>query len=124
MIKTIVIIEDNPLNLKLFIETLKTIPNVQIFSETRGDEGFELLKKIQADVVILDIQLPGMSGQEICINLKRMKEYKNSTIIAVTASNLKYTNLENDNAGFNKIIAKPIDVLKFRREIARIINNK
>jgi len=66
MTKNVYVIEDNEKNMKLFRAILKLIPDVVIFEETRGDLGLELIKSGNPDLVILDIQLPEMSGIDIC----------------------------------------------------------
>ena len=76
MIKSVYVIEDNEKNMKLFRAILKMIPDIEIFEETRGDLGLELIKSGNPDLIILDIQLPEMSGIELCTELRKIDHFK------------------------------------------------
>jgi two-component system cell cycle response regulator DivK len=114
MTKKVYIIEDNEKNMKLFLAILKLIPNIEIYSEMRGDLGLELIKKGDPDLIILDIQLPELSGIDICVELRKMEKFKNLPIIAVTSFAMKGDKERILQAGFNEYIAKPIKVAEFR----------
>ena len=89
MNKNVYIIEDNEKNMKLFRAILKLIPGISIFEEIRGDSGLELIKNGDPDLVILDIQLPEISGIEICNELRKMEKFDSVPIIAVTSFAMK-----------------------------------
>ncbi|MHA1196156.1 MAG: response regulator [Promethearchaeota archaeon] len=112
--KKIYVIEDNEKNMKLFRAILKLIPDVEIYEETRGDLGFELIKSGEPDLIILDIQLPELDGVEICKKLRKIEKFKNVPMIAVTSFAMKGDKERILNAGFNEYISKPIRVQKFR----------
>ncbi|MHA1677715.1 MAG: response regulator [Promethearchaeota archaeon] len=112
--KKIYVIEDNEKNMKLFRAILKLIPDVEIYEETRGDLGFELIKSGEPDLIILDIQLPELDGVEICKQLRKIEKFKNVPMIAVTSFAMKGDKERILNAGFNEYISKPIRVQKFR----------
>jgi len=113
-LKKIYVIEDNEKNMKLFRAILKLIPDVEIYEETRGDLGFELIKSGEPDLIILDIQLPELDGVEICKKLRKIEKFKNVPMIAVTSFAMKGDKERILNAGFNEYISKPIRVQKFR----------
>jgi len=100
--------------MKLFRAILKLIPDVEIYEETRGDLGFELIKSGEPDLIILDIQLPELDGVEICKQLRKIEKFKNVPMIAVTSFAMKGDKERILNAGFNEYISKPIRVQKFR----------
>ncbi len=112
--KKIYVIEDNEKNMKLFRAILKLIPDVEIYEETRGDLGFELIKSGEPDLIILDIQLPELDGVEICKKLRKIEKFKNVPMIAVTSFAMKGDKERILNAGFNEYISKPIRVQEFR----------
>ena len=113
--KNVYVVEDNEKNMKLFRAILKLIPDIEIFEETRGDLGFELIKSGNADLIILDIQLPEMNGIEICTELRKMEKYKKTPLIAVTSFAMKGDKEHIMAAGFNNYLSKPIKVQEFRK---------
>jgi len=117
MTKNVYVIEDNEKNMKLFRAILKLIPDVVIFEETRGDLGLELIKSGNPDLVILDIQLPEMSGIDICTELRRIENFKEIPIVAVTSFAMKGDKERILSAGFNEYISKPIKVKEFREMV-------
>jgi len=114
MVKHVYVIEDNEKNMKLFKAILNLIDDIEIHDETRGDTGLELIKSGNPDIIILDIQLPEMSGIDICKELRKIEEYKEIPIIAVTSFAMKGDEERIMAAGFNKYISKPIKVAEFR----------
>jgi len=117
MTKNVYVIEDNEKNMKLFRAILKLIPDVVIFEETRGDLGLESIKSGNPDLVILDIQLPEMSGIDICTELRRIEIFKEIPIVAVTSFAMKGDKERILSAGFNEYISKPIKVKEFREMV-------
>lgn len=114
MTKNVYVVEDNEKNMKLFRAILKLIPGIEIFEETRGDTGLELIKTNDPDLIILDIQLPEISGIEICVELRKIEKFKETPIIAVTSFAMKGDKDRILSAGFNEYISKPIRVNEFR----------
>lgn len=121
MTKKIYVIEDNEKNMSLFTAILKTIPGIEIITETRGDKGLELIKNGDPDLIILDIQLPGMNGIEICKELRKMERFSKLPIIAVTAFTMKGDQETILAAGFSQYISKPIRVIQFKDVIAHYL---
>jgi len=117
MAKNVYVVEDNEKNMKLFRAILKLIPGIKIFEETRGDTGLELIKTNDPDLIILDIQLPEISGIEICVELRKIEKFKETPIIAVTSFAMKGDKDRILSAGFNEYISKPIRVNEFRNLI-------
>jgi len=103
--------------MKLFRAILKLIPEVEIFEETRGDLGLELVKSGNPNLVILDIQLPEISGIDICTELRKIEKFKKIPIIAVTSFAMKGDRERILSAGFNEYISKPIKVKEFREMV-------
>jgi CheY-like chemotaxis protein len=112
--KNVYVVEDNEKNMKLFRAILKLIPDIEIFEETRGDLGFELIKSGNPDLVILDIQLPEKNGIEICSDLRKIEKFKDTPIIAVTSFAMKGDKERILDAGFTQYTSKPIKVKEFR----------
>ncbi|TXT67646.1 MAG: Polar-differentiation response regulator DivK [Promethearchaeota archaeon] len=121
MIKNVYIIEDNTKNMKLFKAILKLIPNIQIFSETRGDLGLELIKSGDPDLIILDIQLPEISGIDIAKELRKIDKFKDVPIIAVTSFAMKGDKERILEVGINEYVPKPIKVQEFRELVKSML---
>ena len=122
MAKKIYVVEDNEKNMKLFKAVLNTIPDIEILAETHGTRAFEKIKENCPDLIILDIQLPEMSGIDICTELRKIEKYKDTPIIAVTSFAMKGDKERIMNAGFNDYISKPINIQSFRETIQNIIS--
>ncbi len=121
MTKNVYVVEDNEKNMKLFRAILKLIPDVEIFEETRGDLGLELVKSGNPDLVILDIQLPEISGIDICTELRKSDQFKEIPIIAVTSFAMKGDKERILSAGFNEYVSKPIKVNDFRELVKKYL---
>jgi two-component system cell cycle response regulator DivK len=121
MPKKVYLVEDNAKNMKLFHAILKLIPDIEIFSETRGDLGLELIKSGDPDLIILDIQLPDISGIEIAKKVRSIERFKNIPMIAVTSFAMRGDKERILSAGFDKYISKPIRVQKFRELVKSIL---
>jgi len=122
MVKKVYVVEDNEKNMKLFKAILKLIPDLEIFTETRGDLGLELIKSGDPDLIILDIQLPEISGLDMTRELRKIDRFKNVPIIAVTSFAMKGDKERILEAGVDKYVPKPIKVKDFRELIKRTIS--
>ena len=122
MTKDIYVIEDNEKNVKLFRAILNLLRDVQIIEETRRDLGFELIKSGNPDLIILDIQLPEMSGTDICSELRKIEKFKTIPIIAVTSFAMKGDKERILSAGFDEYVSKPIKVNEFRKIVEKFLN--
>ena len=121
MNKNILIIEDNELNLKLIRKLLK-IDNYQIFEAVDAESGIKMAQAHQPDLILMDIQLPGMSGLEATKVLKKKASFENTPIIALTAHAMKGDEKKALEAGCDGYITKPIDTRKFRKQIVEFFN--
>src|SRR5262249_11444656 len=86
--KTVLVIEDNELNMKLFHDLLRTRGHT-VLQAREGTSGFELARQHRPDLILMDIQLPGVSGLVVAGWIKEDAELKSIPIIAVTAMAMK-----------------------------------
>ena len=121
MSKKIYIVEDNEKNMELFIALLETLPDLKIFTATKGKEGLELIKSGNPDIIILDIQLPDISGTEICKELRKIERFKTTPIIAVSSLAMKGDKEMIMEAGFDYYTSKPIMIKDFREFIQNLL---
>jgi CheY-like chemotaxis protein len=115
--KKIYIVEDNLKNLKLFKAVLNQLEEVELYTETRGELGLELIKSGDPDLIILDIKLPEISGIDIIKELQKIEKFKETPIIAVTSYALKGDKEKILEAGFTEYISKPIKIKAFKHVI-------
>ncbi len=121
MSKQIYIVEDNEKNMELFIAVLETLPDLKIFTATKGKEGLELIKSGNPDIIILDIQLPDISGTEICKELRKIERFKTTPIIAVSSLAMKGDKEMIMEAGFDNYMSKPLIIKDFRESIQNLL---
>ncbi|KPA17182.1 diguanylate cyclase [Candidatus Magnetomorum sp. HK-1] len=120
-IKTILIIEDNKLNLKL-IRTILLISNFKVLEAENAEEGFQILKDHRPDIILMDIQLPGMDGLTATRRIKSSEEYKDIPVIALTAKAMADDEQKALDAGCDGYIIKPIDTRGFISTLTSSIN--
>jgi len=120
-VATIIIVEDQPDNLKL-LTTLLTIKGHQVIGLPNGDRLAEIVRTHQPapHLVLLDIQLPGRDGYALLEELKGLPE-RSWKVVALTAYALPDDRARASAAGFDGYITKPIDVRTFPAEVARYL---
>ncbi|MGE4372767.1 MAG: response regulator [Xanthobacter sp.] len=112
MAKTVMIVEDNELNMKLFHDLLEAHGYRTV--ETRsGVEAVELAREHRPDLIIMDIQLPEISGLDVTRNLKADPELRAIPVVAVTAFAMKGDEERIRAGGCEAYLSKPISVMKF-----------
>jgi CheY-like chemotaxis protein len=118
---TVLYIEDNPANLRLVEQILSSRTNVNMISAPEPNLGLELAYTKLPDLILLDLNLPGMSGFEVLKKLKENESTKNIPVFAVSA-NAMITDIEKGmDAGFDDYITKPVDVKTFIVSITKIL---
>ena len=118
--KTVLIVEDNELNMKLFNDLLEAQGYITI--QTRdGMDALRLAHERRPDLVIMDIQLPEVSGLDVTRQLKQDNDLKSIPIIAVTAFAMKGDEEKIREGGCEDYIAKPISVTKFLETVQKYL---
>jgi CheY-like chemotaxis protein len=117
---TILVIDDNPVNLKLASEVLRSAGHDVIRAED-AEEALQLLQTTMPQLVLTDISLPGMSGLELTRQLKTDPRYAHLPVVALTASAMKGDEAKILAAGCDAYIAKPLDTRQLASQITRIL---
>ena len=112
MAKTVLIVEDNELNMKLFHDLLEAHGYATVGTRN-GIEALDLARKHRPDLVLMDIQLPEVSGLEVTKWLKDDPELKGIPVVAVTAFAMKGDEERILEGGCEAYLSKPIAVGKF-----------
>ena len=120
MAKTILIIEDNDLNMKLFADLLQA-QGYGVLQSGEGVHGFALAREHRPDLVVMDIQLPAISGLEVTRWLKEDPALADIPVVAVTAFAMKGDETRILEGGCEAYIAKPISVAAFLGTIRRLL---
>ncbi len=120
MSKKILIVEDNDLNLKLFRDLLEA--NGYTTYETKeGIEAISLTRNIQPDLIVMDIQLPEISGLDITRKIKADRDIAHIPVIAVTAFAMRDDEEKIMAAGCEAYLSKPIAIDDFLSTIRRFL---
>jgi two-component system, cell cycle response regulator DivK len=123
MAKTVLIVEDNELNMKLFNDLLES-RGCLIIQTRNGVEAVELARKHRPDLILLDIQLPEVSGLQVTQWLKDDEELRPIPVIAITAFAMKGDEEKIRQGGCEAYLSKPISVVKFFETIDSFLADK
>ena len=118
--KSVLIVEDNDLNMKLFNDLLEA-HGYSTLQTKDGVEALRLARQHRPDLILMDIQLPEVSGLEVTKWLKEDDDLRTIPVIAVTAFAMKGDEEKIRNGGCEAYIAKPISVAGFMRTIERLL---
>src|ERR1700747_1448175 len=114
--KTVLIVEDNELNMKLFNDLLEAHGYYTLQTKD-GVEALRMARTHRPDLILMDIQLPEVSGLEVTKWLKEDDDLRTIPIIAVTAFAMKGDEQKIRDGGCEAYIAKPISVASFMRTV-------
>ncbi len=112
MTKRVLIVEDNELNMKLFDDLLQA-HNYGTIKTRDGRNVLEIARKEKPDLILMDIQLPEVSGLEVTQWLKADEELRSIPVIAVTAFAMKGDEDKIREGGCEDYISKPISIVDF-----------
>ena len=120
---TILVIEDNIKNLKL-VKALLKMEEYTVLETDTAESGLDLARKHQPDLILMDIQLPGMDGLEATRIAKADDSIKHIPIVAITSYAMEGDRGKSIEAGCDGYITKPIDTRSFLGEISEYIGSK
>lgn len=120
MTKTVLVVEDNELNMKLFHDLLEA-HGIQTVETRNGNEVLSIARAQKPDLILMDIQLPEVSGLDVTRWLKDDPELKHIPVIAVTAFAMKGDEQKIREGGCEDYISKPISVTHFMEVIRKYL---
>lgn len=115
--ETILLVEDNAVNRDL-IQFLLESQGYQVREAATAEEAFEILRTERPDLIVMDIQLPGMDGLEATKKLKENPATRDIPVVAVTSYAMKEDRESAAAAGCAGYITKPIDKTTFLQQVA------
>jgi two-component system cell cycle response regulator DivK len=117
--KTVLVVEDNDINMRLFHDMLEA-RGYNVLQATDGTEGWRMAREHRPDLILMDIQLPGISGLEVTKRLKADETLKSIPVIAITAFAMDGDEARIREGGCDAYIAKPISVVSFLQTVERL----
>jgi two-component system cell cycle response regulator len=119
--QTILVVEDNPTNLKL-IKSLLGIGKYEVFEAMDALTGIQLAQLHKPDLILMDIQLPGMDGLTATRELKKDPALKDIPVVAITAHAMQGDDKKALDAGCTGYITKPLDTRSFMEKIPQFLD--
>ena len=118
----ILIVEDNDKNLKLVRDVLQ-VKGYATIEAVNAEDGLVLARERKPDLILMDIQLPGMNGIEALGVLRAEPATATIPVVAVTASVMAQDRNKITEAGFDAYIGKPINLKEFLDTVRRVLEN-
>lgn len=116
----ILVAEDNLINQKLMLDVLSMLG----YKATASNNGFEVIESLAKksyDLILMDIQMPGMSGEETMLKVREMLGKKSPKIIAVTAYAMENDREKYLEKGMDGYLSKPFRIEELKNEILRVM---
>lgn len=114
-------VEDNPSNVEVIAAYLAQFPHVRLRTAGDGVRGLDLARAHRPDVILLDIRLPGRDGYEVLADLRADPQLRSTPVIALSADAMPYDIQRGLNAGFDRYLAKPVDLLELLRNLQELL---
>ena len=114
--KTVLVVEDNELNMKL-VRSLLQIRNYGVLEAVDAETGIQLTRKHQPDLVLMDVQLPGIDGLKATQIIKGDPALKDIPVVALTSYAMQGDEEKAVKAGCTGYITKPLDTKAFLETI-------
>ena len=120
--ESILIVDDNPVNMKL-VRVLLVSEGYNVRTAADAEQALQILADFHPELILMDIQLPGIDGLELTRRLKSNPATKDIMIVALTAYAMKGDEQRMFEAGCDGYIAKPIDTRTLPIDIKRYLTN-
>jgi len=112
----VLLVEDHPTDLKLLSAVLQSSGH-RVYEKCSAEQALEEIKRRKPEVILLDLNLPGMDGLALARRLKQDAATKHIPIVAITAAYEQFTRDEAMAAGCDAYIAKPVDTRKLSEQL-------
>ncbi len=119
--KTVLVVEDNDINMKLLHDVLE-VHGYNVLQAKDGMEGWRIAREHRPDLILMDIQLPSISGLEATKRLKADETLKSIPVIAITAFAMAGDKEKFLEGGCDAYIPKPISLPNFLQTVERFAN--
>ena len=117
----VVYIEDNPSNIAFMQGVMDELPRVRLIAVPNAEVGIEVVRDVLPQVVLMDINLPGMSGYDATRLLKEWPETKHIPVIALTAAAMLGDRKRMNEVGFHRYLTKPVKVAELLETLEELL---
>lgn len=114
----VIVVEDNPLNMELVVEML-TAFGFEVETAVNGEDAVKMAEKKVYDLIVMDIELPGMDGVAATRIIRSKPGYEHTPAIALTAYSMKGDRERFLAEGFDEYVPKPVDVTAFMKVLEK-----
>lgn len=121
--KTVLVIEDNDLNMEIVVAALE-LCNYEVLQATNAETGIELARTHLPDLILMDIQLPGMDGYAATRLIKEDPAIKDIPVVALTAYAMKKDQEKAYQAGCTGYISKPFSLKPFMEAVKGYLGDR
>jgi len=118
---TVLYVEDDITNIIIVEQLINLKKNITLITAHTGEEGLDLIYSKKPDLILLDINLPDISGLSIVTELKQKKEYKSVPVLALSANAMTDDLQKGKEAGFDGYLLKPIDFEEFNKMLDKFL---
>ena len=115
--RTLLYVEDNPANMKMVEQLIARYPDIRLETAVNGALGIELARAVRPNVILMDINLPGISGVEALKILREDPATAHIPVVAISANAMPHDIEKGLEAGFFRYITKPIKVKEFMKTL-------
>jgi CheY-like chemotaxis protein len=117
----VIYIEDNPSNIAFMYDLVEDLPSVELLTAPTAEIGLELIRAHRPKVVIMDINLPGMSGFDAVQRLRDWPETQHIPVIGLSAAALLKDTARAKEAGFYRYLTKPVKVAELTKVLEELL---
>ncbi len=121
VVHTVVYVEDNPSNIAFMRDLMEDLPSVELLTAPTAEIGLALIRGRLPSVVIMDINLPGISGFDAVTQLRTWPETKHIPVIGLSAAALTKDTLRAQDAGFERYLTKPVRVAELTTALEELL---
>ena len=114
-------IEDNPVNLLVMQAMIARIPKLEMISADDGAPGLEMALRAQPDLILTDIQMPGMDGFELLRRLREHEATRAIPVVAISADAMPDAVARGKSAGFVEYLTKPVQMDALHEVVQRLL---
>ncbi|CAN5211337.1 hypothetical protein BH10PSE1_BH10PSE1_26250 [soil metagenome] len=120
---TLLYVEDNPSNIALMRHVVAALGSIRLHVAETGHEGLALARDLRPDIILLDINLPGLNGFELKARLDADPLTRGLPVLALSASAMPSDIRRGEAAGFRDYLTKPLDIPAFARALNRALHD-
>ncbi|MGZ5051791.1 MAG: ATP-binding protein [Methylobacter sp.] len=121
--RTLLYIEDNPANLRLLHKVIDTHTSLLLLEARTAEQGLAIAKVQRPDLIMLDINLPGMNGFEVLSRLQGSPDTSNIPVVAISANAMERDIKKGLDAGFIDYLTKPLEIPKLLELLDSVLKN-